>query len=118
MDHLGIISRLSDGYLLEKLAEMGASVAAEVQRTGKPGSVTLTLKFSVTNQGDDMVIVADAIATKFPAREGRATFLYAMDGELFTTDPRQPSFREFRTVETESSEARLIDDAKRIVREG
>ena len=117
MDDLGIVAKLSGGRLLEKLCAAMADVATEVQASGKKGSVTLTLDFSVTTQGDDMVVIADKLTLKHPPKEGRPAFLFAVNGSLFTFDPRQPQLPEFRTVDRGTGEIRETGDVAPQVRE-
>ena len=97
MDAHGIVSRLGQGYLIDDLAEALATVAAEVVATGKDGQVTVTLKVSTRQAGDEMVAISDTISRKPPARAPRGAFMFALDGELYHQDPRQTQLP-FRAV--------------------
>lgn len=117
MDALNMIQRLGQGRTLEDLAEAMANVADEVVASGKPGEVTLKLKFSVSAQGEAMVMVAETITRKVPARAPRGQILYALEGWLYSKDPRQPELPAFRPVEQVAAEVRQTDDAAPAVRE-
>ncbi len=116
MDELNVLQRLGQGRLLEELTVAMASVAAEVVQTGKPGEVTLTLKLTVREQGDPMVLVAESIKRKVPVRAPRGTFLFSVEEWLYVEDPRQPRMQ-FREVERPAAEQRELDDAAPQVRE-
>lgn len=117
MDDLGVISRIGQGRLIERLAESLSAVADEVVATGKPGTVTLTLKVTTTEAGDAMVQVTEQIARKPPTRAARGAFLYSVDGELYAQDPRQPTMPGFRAVETPEPEVRTAAEQAPTVRE-
>ena len=108
MDGLGIIRRLGSGYLIEQLAEALATTAEEVVATGRPGTVTLTLKISTENQGDPMVIVRETIGRKAPCRDPKGAYFFALDGDLHHDDPRQTRM-EFRAVDMDSDTGEVRD---------
>lgn len=116
MDALGILKRIGNGHLIEDIAEALAEVGANVVETGKPGQVTVTLKVSVQQVGDPMVIVNDTVARKMPTKAARGVLLYAVDGGLHTRDPRQVEM-EFRRVDPAQTEIRESDGGAPVVRE-
>lgn len=76
------------GLLDVELQETLADVVAAVARTGKAGSVTLTLK--VTSEGD-MVAILDTIAEKTPVEREARLYWVDLDGGLTRNNPMQPS---------------------------
>ncbi len=98
MDALAVLQRLGTGRLLEELHEALVTTAEEVVATGKPGTVTLTLKVSNNSQGDAMVMVRETVSRSAPKRDPRGAMFYALDGALHREDPRQ-AVMEFRTVD-------------------
>ena len=117
MDPLATLQRLGQGRLMEELAEALALTAAEVVATGKPGTVTLTLKVSNHGVGDVMVAVEEKLDRKAPTKDARGAFFFAWDGELHKNDPRQPQM-DFRTVtDRETGEIREIPADQPTVRE-
>jgi hypothetical protein len=105
MDALAILQRLAGGYLIEELAAALTVTAEEVVATGKPGTVTLSLKVSTRNQGDPLIVVEEQIARAAPKKDAKAAFFYALDGDLHRDDPRQARL-DFRTVDRETGEIR------------
>lgn len=105
MNALAILQRLASGRLVEELAEALTVTAQEVVATGKPGTVTLTLKVSTKGQGNPLVVVEETIARAAPRRDPRGAIFYAIDGGLHRDDPRQPHL-EFRTVDHATGEIR------------
>lgn len=108
MDPLAILNRIGRGRLLEELTEALAQVADEVVATGKAGSVTLSLKVSTREQGDEMVTITESIGRKLPARAARGGYLYAVDGGLYATDPRQLELP-MRVVDQPAAELRSTE---------
>lgn len=106
LDYLAVLQRLGNGRLLEELAVALSSVCDEVVATGKPGQVTLTLKIATREQHDPMIAIAETITRKPPTRAPRGTYLYAVEGWLYSRDPRQTELP-----------FRAVDDAAPTVRE-
>ena len=116
MDALAAMQRLANGRLLEELYDALVTTAKEVVETGKPGTVTLTLKVSTQSQGNPMVIIGETIARKAPQKDPRGAYFFALDGALHSNDPRQPQL-EFRLVDRETGEIRSLDEAPELLRE-
>ena len=89
MDALAVLQRLSGGQLIPDLAEALVLTADEVVNTGKPGTVTLTLKVSTKRAGDVVVVIDETIARRSPQRDPRGAYFYAVEGGLHSQDPRQ-----------------------------
>lgn len=69
-----------------RLSEAVAAVAT----TGKPGSVTLTIKVKPAKRGQSAVVVETELKAKVPSLEPEASFWFATpDGSLQKEDPRQ-----------------------------
>ena len=105
MDALAVVQRLGSGRLLDELREALAATAEEVVATGKPGTVTVTLKVSNKGQGDPLVMVDEVVSRASPKRDPRGAYFFALDGELHREDPRQ-QVMEFRSIDTTTGEVR------------
>jgi hypothetical protein len=105
MDALATIQRLGSGRLIEELHEALIATAGEVVETGKPGTITLTLKISNRNPGDVLVMIDEALSRKSPKRDSRGAIFYARDGELHKEDPWQAKM-EFSLVGQNTGEIR------------
>lgn len=116
MDALAILQRLAGGNLIREVVDALATTAEEVVATGKPGTVTLTLKVSTKNQGDPFVIVEETLARAAPKKDARGAYFFAVDGELHRDDPRQTRI-DFRTVDRDTGEVRAAGDVAATVRE-
>jgi hypothetical protein len=77
----GVLSDASDAL---------AQLVAAVQATGKPGTITLTLKISPASRGNAAVVLGDRIVAKVPQTAAEESFWFATeDGRLLRDDPRQ-----------------------------
>ena len=79
------------GDALDELGvELNALVAA-VRATGKPGSLTLTLKVKPASAGDiTTLMITDLIAAKAPRGERESTVFFSdANNDLLRRDPRQ-----------------------------
>lgn len=115
MDALGILQRLGAGRLLAELGEALAVTAEEVVATGKPGTVTVSLKVSTKSQGDPLIIVDEIVSRASPRRDPRGAYFFALDGGLYKDDPRQ-THMEFRTIDPETGEIREPEARERVER--
>jgi hypothetical protein len=72
-------------------ASQGLSeLVAAVQNTGKPGTLTVTLRISPASRGNSAVVVGDRIVAKVPQMAAEESFWFATeDGKLLRDDPRQ-----------------------------
>jgi len=111
MDPLSVIQRLGSGHTLEDLYDALTTTAQEVVATGKPGTVTLTLKVSNKGQGNPLVIVEETVARTSPRKDPRGAIFYALDGALHREDPRQVRM-DFRILDPETGEIRSVDEAR------
>lgn len=116
MDGLAILQRLGRGTVIPDLTDALNKTAEEVVATGKPGTVTLTLKVSTKSIGDPFVAIEESIARSAPKKDPRGAFFFAVEGGLHREDPRQSQI-DFRTVDRETGEIRDRDDLAVAVRE-
>lgn len=116
MDALAALQRLGGGHFIEELASALIVTSEEVVTTGKPGTVTVTLKISQKPAGTPSVIVEEAIARTAPKKDAKGAFFYAVDGELHHNDPRQVQM-EFRTVDKVTGEVIEVPASSTVVRE-
>ncbi|MGV9666962.1 hypothetical protein [Nocardia niigatensis] len=73
---------------------------AAVRDTGKPGSITFTIKASVQKR-TDMIAIADSITRKLPALERPESLWFVdNDGNPTRRDPNQLEFEGIRAVPT------------------
>jgi hypothetical protein len=90
-DVTGVLHRLGQSRALEEFAQALADTANEVSETGTPGRVTMTVEVRPTGQvGEPMVSMLERIKRVSPSKQPRGAFLFALGGELFVRDPRQP----------------------------
>lgn len=75
---------VADADLTDALEELVAAVG----RTRKKG--TLTLKLSVTAEGD-MVAIAETVTTSIPTETDARLYWVGTDGQLSRNNPLQPS---------------------------
>lgn len=98
IDVLAVLQRLGSGRLLEQLEASLQAATADAVASGKPAKVTLSLTVKVRQAGDQLVTIDEAITRTLPVRPPRGAIFYALDGELYRDDPRQPRLPGFRTV--------------------
>lgn len=89
------LMQIRDGGALEELGDQLRTLVKQVQLSGKPGALTLTLK--VSPNGNRMVMVKDTIKVVEPKVENPDSLFFVGDvGELLRKDPLQPEFNELR----------------------
>lgn len=71
-----------------------------IRDTGKPGTLTYTLKIEPDKGGEDMLRLTDKVAVKTPEHD-RPRRLYWADqnGNLTRTNPHQPAFDGLQVIE-------------------
>lgn len=86
------LSDIRNGDVIAELTEQLRDVVMRVRETGRPGSLTLTLKVKNASKGAGAaLVIEDDIKVKLPAAEKGSSFLFATDdGQLQRNDPRQP----------------------------
>jgi hypothetical protein len=112
VDPLSVIQRLGSGHTLEDLCDALTATAQEVVATGKPGTITLTLKVSNKGQGNPLVIVEETVARTSPKKDPKGAIFFALDGALHREDPRQTRM-DFRILDPETGEIREVPEARR-----
>lgn len=117
MDALGIVMRLGQGHLLEEFADALQRTAEDVVETGQAGTVTLKVKVSPTGEvGNPMVAFLEELSRSAPKRKPRGAFLFAVDGALHKSDPRQTAM-DFRDVNHGAIDVRNAETGAPVVRE-
>ncbi len=98
------LGELRKGTTLEELSTKLTVVVQAVRDTGKPGSLSFTLKVKPASKGDTGVLMLeDSITTKVPQLERGATVFFATkDNSLSTRDERQLELEGLRVVEMET----------------
>lgn len=85
------------GALHEDLSGALAAVCRSVVETGKPGSVSITLK--VAPMGDGMVQIHDGLNVKLPLADRPASMYWIDDaGNALRSNPMQPELPLPRTL--------------------
>lgn len=87
------------GRAHDELTEGLHEVIAAVKETGKPGSVTLTIKIDPDKKAQGIFRISDNVTIKAPAHD-RGTRIYFADksGNLTRSDPNQPELEGLRDV--------------------
>jgi len=90
------LTELRAGETQDELTAHLRDLVLRVRETGRPGSITLTLKVKNASKGAGVaLIIQDDIKVKLPVSEKGDTFLFAdADGQLQRHDPRQPRLAE------------------------
>lgn len=98
---LDLLRQQERGALLADAEEALIEVIEAVQRTGKAGKLTLTLKVQGHKDGIDeaALYIAAAITPYPPAPERKHTLWFGVDGRLSRRDPRQAELPTFTRVE-------------------
>lgn len=83
----------------DELTEGLHDVIAAVKETGKPGSVTLTIKIDPDKKAQGIFRISDNVTIKAPQHD-RGTRIYFADksGNLTRSDPNQPELEGLRDV--------------------
>lgn len=83
-----VIRDIRFGELLDEFSDELNTVVTAVESTGKPGSITLTLKFKPSSSG--AIEVTDDVKTKIPMlAKGSSLFFATPEGNLVRDNPRQ-----------------------------
>lgn len=84
------LQELDKGKVATELGTSLQELVAEVTRTGKKGSLVLTVEVQPVSGNDEQVTVGAKVASKLPART-RASSFFFVTGErnLTRSDPRQ-----------------------------
>ncbi len=90
------LADIRNGDVIADLTDQLRELVLRVRETGRPGSMTLTLKVKNASKGaGSALVIEDDIKTKLPTAEKGSTFLFAAeDGQLQRNDPRQPRLAE------------------------
>lgn len=93
------LTALRFGSLHEELTEALGELTAQCVNTGKAGELHLTLKLKPGKAGQ--VEVIDDIKVKAPKPERGSSIMFSTaEGNLQREDPRQMSFEQLKTVDT------------------
>lgn len=90
-----LMGELSNGRVMIDLAEKMPLVIAAVKRTGKKGSLTLTLTVKPDGKGEVQTVdISDEVKVKLPERDRRpTTFFITGENDLSRTDPNQTEIK-------------------------
>ena len=96
-DFAEMLTDLRGGACHDELTTALADVARAVVKTGKMGTVQLTVK--IKSIGERQVEVIDAVKVNVPEPTKPSTIMFAGDNyHLTRTDPRQASITDIKTV--------------------
>ena len=86
------LRRLRGGTFLDEASDKLAELVQAVERTGKGGTLTLTLAIKPAGRAAGTLLIVDKIAAKVPQEATPETLLWATpEGNLLGEDPRQQS---------------------------
>jgi hypothetical protein len=88
-DFSAFLLDINKGQSHTELSEALAELVTEVQRTGKPGSITYTISVRPQAGDDTVVTVTDQIGRKLPKGERRSSLFFVDGADLVRNDPRQ-----------------------------
>jgi hypothetical protein len=92
-----LIPFLRRGELDEDFALQLRHLAEKVKLTGKPGTITLTLKVTPNGKNSDEALIYDAVKVAAPQPDNSGCLIFiGQEGELSRTDPSQAPLPEFR----------------------
>lgn len=111
MDGISTLQSLGggDGKTIEEWFAAVVKTAEEVVETGRPGTVTLTVRISTTAQGNQWITLAEQVGRSSPKKPPYGAALFAFEGDLHRADPRQTKM-EFHKVDSDPGEIRRVDD--------
>lgn len=88
------------------LSEGMVDLTEEVLRTGKQGSLTLTVNVKVDDAESRRLVVSETVALKMPKPTARTSVFWADgDGNLVRADPSQLAFGDIAAVPDDVKEA-------------
>lgn len=86
-----VLAELRGGVFVNAASRELSEVVEAIQESGKPGSLTITLKITPHGKNNREMHVTPALATKKPAAPDttEAGIFYAVRGDLVRDDPDQ-----------------------------
>jgi hypothetical protein len=115
---LRVVKRLGGSRFILDLADNLGMVAGVLRERGKGTKGSVSVKFALENEGDQMISVDEAIGYKLPDSASRGAIFFEQDSELFERDPRQEQLVVFRdrVVDRSTGEIRTPADAGEVER--
>jgi hypothetical protein len=99
-----LVRELGRGRVEKQADDALRSLVEQIRLTGKPGSLTLSLKIKPNGKNAESVTVEPTVTAKAPTAEPEATFMFvAEDCTLSRRDPRQLSLDGLRDVEAQEA---------------
>lgn len=100
---------VANNSLLDEAAEKMADLVKAVDATGKPGSITITVKLRKATAGS--LAVTSNVTVKRPAEPAVETLLFpTVEGALLTEDPNQRKL-DLKPVAVESRELKSVNNS-------
>lgn len=98
---LDLLAELNRGKTALELTDEIHKALKKIAETGRPGSVTLTLKIEPDKKAaDERVFVTPAVTSKLPSLPQPSSLFYLTDDHNLTRqDPRQEAFKGMRSVD-------------------
>lgn len=105
---LDLLAELNRGKTAAQLTDEIHKALTEIANTGRPATVTLTLKIEPDKKAaDERIFVTPAITSKLPRLPEAASLFYLTDDHNLTrSDPKQPAFEGMRAVDDIGKDAR------------
>lgn len=108
-----VLRDINQGYFVDDVTEKLTEVIAGVTRTGKPGSLTVTLKFMPRGSDNQQVEVIPSIKGVVPELERQISIFYAnRDYGLQRNDPNQPGLPGIAGVDFDRDTGEILGGAR------
>lgn len=100
------LTETNKGRTHTELSEGLHELTAEVLRTGKKGSLTLTVSVEADDAESGRLVVSELVAVKPPKPTARKSVFWSdQDGNLARTDPAQMTFGDIRVADKSERKA-------------
>ncbi len=107
-DFAEFITDLRGGMFHQELSSAMIEITEAAMKTGKVGSLQITIK--VKPQGEGQAEVIDAIKKTIPEPAKPATFCFVdHNSNLVRTDPRQTRLEDLRVIDVNTGELKEIN---------
>jgi len=111
-DFTDVLTDLRGGTAHHELSKAIRTVTEAVQKTGKVGSLTMSIK--IKPQGEGQVEIIDEIKIKAPEPAKPSTFMFVDDQNNLTRDnPRQASVFDLKVVDKKTGEIKEVANVGR-----
>lgn len=101
------LTETNGGRTHRQLSDAQHQLIEEVLRTGKSGTLTLTVTIAPDDVESRRLVISEKVTTKLPVASVKKSIFWANpEGNLVRTDPSQMSFGDIRPVANAAPEQR------------